>query len=234
MNRTDLLEALQTTIGHRFKDPSLLETALTHRSFTNESQDPMEDNERLEFLGDAVVNLVVADRTYALEPDWDEGRLTRLKALVVCGPALAEKASDLGLGELLLLGRGAARSDRVGQASSALSNVFESVVGAVYLDGGFDTAQRFILSQLDPAIQACLERGRLTDPKSSLQAACLRESHQTPVYQVVGREGPDHAPQFTIRVVLPDGVGHEGTGGSRKEAEQAAALNALNALGIGC
>lgn len=234
MNRKDALDSLQALIGHRFDDPSLLETALTHRSFTNESPEALEDNERLEFLGDAVVNLVVAQEAYSLEPAWDEGRLTRLKALVVCGPALAERGRELGLGELLLLGRGAARGDRVDQAASVLSNAFESVVGSIYLDAGFEAARGFVLAQLGPVLQQCRERGHMTDPKSSLQAACLRDAHQTPVYQVVGREGPAHAPEFTIRVVLPDGSGHEGKGGSRKEAEQAAALAALTALGIQC
>lgn len=234
MNRTEALDSLQESIGYVFQDGSLLETALTHRSYCNENKNAMEDNERLEFLGDAVVNLAIAASAYRIEPEWDEGRLTRLKALVVCGTALGLRGRALGLGHLLRLGKGAAREDRVGDTSSVLSDVFEALVGAIFQDGGFEPAQRFVLEQLEPYLQECHDRGRMTDPKSALQAICLKKARSTPDYGITSREGPAHDPQFEVRVTLPDGSSYEGTGRSRKEAEQAAALTALEALGEEC
>ncbi|NOZ01595.1 MAG: ribonuclease III [Deltaproteobacteria bacterium] len=200
MNQSESYETLENAMGYRFRNRDLLQTALTHSSYCNESKEPVEDNERLEFLGDAVVNLVIASEAYALESKWDEGRLTRLKALVVCGSTLAERGRALGLGSMLRLGKGAAREDRIGNTPGVLGDAFEAVTGAVFLDGGFDRAREFVLSQLKPVLLECHERGRMTDAKSALQAWCLKVSHKTPDYQVQSTDRP--TPLF-LRSWLP-------------------------------
>jgi len=227
MNRDDALEAVEDSIGYSFSDRALLDTALTHSSYRNEARDSVDDNERLEFLGDAVVNLVIAARSFLLEPDADEGRMTRLKARVVCRDALARRGRALGLGDCLLLGRGADSEDRAGASDSVLSNVFEAVVGAMFLDAGYKRAGIFVTGQLGPLLEECIDNGHLVDAKSSLQAFCLRTSEETPQYSVQATEGPSHAPLFTVRVSLPDGHSFQGMGRSKKDAEQAAAEEAL-------
>lgn len=218
---------VETTSGYRFTSRPLLEQELTHASFCNESKDPCLDNERLEFLGDAVVSTVVAAVAYELFPDATEGELTRLKAAVVSEPALAERGLALRLGECLRLGRGAAMGDRVAHMPSVLANAFEALAGAIYLDGGFEAGRAFVLSQLQPLLVRARAEGRGSDPKSSLQVLCLRTSHAVPRYSVVSSTGPSHHPHFVVQVTLFDDRTFTGSGRSKKEAEQAAALAAM-------
>lgn len=224
------LQDFQDAVGIAFRDPSLLLAALTHASFCNEARDPTPDNERLEFLGDAVLNTVVAAAAFERFPSAREGDLTRMKAVVVSEPSLAERARDLRLGDALRLGKGAAMGDRVSDMPSVLADAFEALVGAIYLDGGFEAARAFVLAQLGPLLDRAAAEGANTDPKSALQVRCLKEARTVPRYEIVALAGPSHAPSFTARVLLPDGTTFTGQGRCKKDAEQAAAEAALRWL----
>ena len=221
---------VESTSGYTFSSRALLEEALTHASFCNESKDPCPDNERLEFLGDAVVSTVVSALAFELFPDAHEGELTRLKAVVVSEPALAERGRELRLGECLRLGRGAATGDRVAAMPSVLANAFEALAGAIYLDGGFEAARKFVLSQLQPLLVRARAEGRGSDPKSTLQVLCLKTSHAVPRYTVLSSTGPSHQPHFVVQVTLFNERSYTGAGRSKKEAEQAAAHAALTSV----
>lgn len=224
-----LIRDFQEATGLTFRDPALLLAALTHTSFCNEARNPTPDNERLEFLGDAVLNTVVAATAFERFPTSSEGDLTRLKAVVVSEPSLAERARVLGIGSFLRLGKGAANGDRVSDMPSVLADAFEALVGALYLDAGFEAARTFVVAQLGPLLDRAAAEGRTSDPKSMLQVRCLKETRTVPRYEIVGLEGPSHAPVFTARVTLPDGVVFTGQGRCKKDAEQAAAEAALAA-----
>lgn len=228
MNRPTVdIARLQEAVGHVFSDVALLMQALTHTSFSNESPDPVQHNERLEFLGDAVINTVVAIEAYRRFPDADEGVLTRLKAVVVARPSLARQAEALNLGEYLRLGRGAASQDEVSAKASVLSDAFEALVGALFIDGGFAVAEAFISAHLAPELDRVKAEHAEVDAKTALQIACLKQFHEAPLYEITDRCGPSHDPMFTIRVVLPQGTAFEARAGTRKAAEQAAAALAL-------
>jgi ribonuclease-3 len=222
---------VEEVTGYSFRDRSLLVAALTHASFCNEAKDPTPDNERLEFLGDAIVNAVVAASAFRRFPDAREGDLTRLKAAVVSEPALAERARELGLGDCLRLGKGAAHGDQVGNMPSVLSDAFEALVGAIFMDGGFEAARQFVQAQLDPLLDRAASDRDTTDAKSALQVRCLKSSKVVPRYTTLGHSGPAHSPCFTVQVALTGGRTFTGTGRSKKEAEQAAAHEALRWLG---
>lgn len=224
------LQAFQQDLGLWFRRPELLQAALTHASYCNEARDPTPDNERLEFLGDAILNTVIAAAAFQRFPTAREGDLTRMKALVVSEPSLATQARVLRLGDFLRLGKGAATGDRVSDMPSVLADTFEALVGAIYLDAGFEAAQSFVLAQLGPMLNRAATEGSSTDPKSALQVRCLKESRTVPRYEIVALEGPSHAPAFTARVLLPDGTTFTGQGRCKKDAEQAAAEAALAAL----
>ncbi len=227
MDRNPLWQARES-VGHPFRDLSLLETALTHPSYCNEERPSVPDNQRLEFLGDAVVNLAVAAALYERLPDADEGCLTRARAHLVSRHSLAEAARRLGVGPYIRVGRGARLHDSAPGRDSVLSAVFEAIVGAVYLDAGFETAAAFVLKYLhfDPAKGT---REVEKDPKTALQEHCQALYQATPRYYVRSRTGPPHAPRFEVQVTLPDGRAWRGEGGSRKQAEQEAARKALEA-----
>jgi ribonuclease-3 len=224
------MDALEAALGHAFRDRSLLVAALTHASFRNESRDDVADNERLEFLGDAIVGTVIAAAAFERFPGATEGELTRVKAAVVAGPSLAEQARILDLGSHLRLGRGAAVADRASGIPSVLADTFEAVVGAVYLDGGFEAARAFVLRRLGAALDAAAAPGAMEDAKSILQVDCLKRDHEAPRYEVTCHAGPPHAPRFTVVVTLPDGRTFEGTGRTKKDAEQSAAAEAVRSL----
>lgn len=214
--------------GYTFKRPELLELALTHASYRNEHTDVPGDNERLEFLGDSVIHAIVAHMVYEACPEATEGFLTRLKARLVCTDALAQCARALSLGDMLRVGRGANCCDQVGHRETVLESCFEAVVGAVYLDGGFDAAYEMVSVLLGPVMQALVQRpDRLKDPKTLLQEKCLAKYHEVPEYRVVGGTGPSHRPKFTVEVALPDGSRYQGQGRSRRAAEMEAARQAL-------
>jgi ribonuclease-3 len=218
---------LEAAIEYTFKDRALLEKALTHSSFCNETKEAVSDYERLEFLGDAIISTVVAESAYRLFADAREGELTRLKSVVIAEPCLAKKARELSLTKYLRLGHGAATADRAAYAPGVQCDAFEALVGAIYLDGGFETASRFVNSQLAPELTAAREEGRQVDAKTDLQMVTYGTNHKPPTYQVIESTGPAHAPAFVVEVLLPDGRTFRGRGKSKKEAQQAAATLAL-------
>ncbi len=216
-------------LSHPFRRLPLLAAAFTHRSYANETPGIKESNQRLEFLGDAVLGLVVSQHCYEQFPDWPEGELSKVRAAVVCEPALARCARALGMGEVLLLGRGEAATGGRDRDSN-LADTFEAVVGAIYLDGGLAAAQPFVLQALAPELAAVRAGVRAGDYKTQLQEHLQRFSAESPTYRLVAEEGPDHAKTFTMAVHWGGRVLGRGTGHSKKEAEQEAARQALAAL----
>ena len=224
MDETDPQASLQASMGHRFRDPSLLHLALTHASAKSNS-DP--SNERLEFLGDAVLGMVVGHFLYWAFPDLDEGHLTRMRSGVVSTPALARFAGVLGVVPLIRIGKGLHRE---ALPASVLANVVEGVIGAVFLDGGLDAARRMILWGLCEPIEDELNQRSDRNWKSLLQEHTQQFDKVTPTYVVVSEHGPDHEKEFVV-AALVDGVEHgRGAGASKKLAEQAAAKQAFEAL----
>ncbi len=225
-NRVDISE-LERNVGHKFNDIDLILKALTHSSFCNETEDDVSDNERLEFLGDAIISTVIAEAAFRLFPDAREGELTRLKSVVVAQPSLAATATRLEIGKFLRLGHGAAVADQAATHPSVLCDAFEAVIGAIFLDGGFEKARQVVLGLLAGELEKARREGRHIDPKTELQMLTYGLAHKPPAYSVVETEGPAHAPVFTVQVTLPDGTGYRASGRSRKQAEQAAAGMAL-------
>ncbi|MBI4386058.1 MAG: ribonuclease III [Elusimicrobia bacterium] len=217
------MSGLEEAIGYRFRVPGLLATALTHKSFAAGSRAP-HANERLEFLGDSVLSAVVAHRLYEAFPDQDEGILSKRKSQLVSQRALARWALELELGRHLRLGGG---EDSSGgrQRPSILANCLEALIGAVYLDGGFDAAQRFIGHWLTRRRES-----EEPDYKSRLQEMLQKRYKTPPEYEVLGTAGPDHDMTFTVAVRLRKEFLGRGVGKSKKEAEQAAARNAIEKL----
>lgn len=210
--------------AHAFQDPALLRRALVHRS-----ADHPEDNERLEFLGDAVVGLVVAEELLQRAgPDVGEGPLTRARAQVVRREGLAAAARDLDLGERLVLGEGERRAGGADK-DRILCGAFEALVGAVFLDGGYQSAREFCLQSLSTAVREALEKAPLRDPKSELQELTQEHGQGLPRYQLLEQEGEPHRPRFRVRVEVGC-VAASGEGGSKKEAEREAARGALEIL----
>ena len=224
---TDLGE-LARRVGHSFDDPSLLRRALAHRSWCAETPGE-ESNERLEFLGDAVLGWVIADIVYREHAELPEGSLTDLRKSVVSAVALAEVAAEIGLGPYILLGKG---EEAAGGSTkpSILSDAFEAVLGAVYLDGGPDAAYGMVESLVAPKMIQSVDRLDQLDHKTQLQELCARSGLPAPVYELTS-VGPDHAKVFTARVVVADRVVGEGEGRTKKSAEQVAAAQACADLG---
>lgn len=218
--------SLEESISYHFKNPALLRQALTHRSFVNESGSHSPDNERLEFLGDAVINLVVSQYIFERMSDADEGMLTRARAGIVSRRSLADAARTIDLGKYLLMGHGARNRDKVFEQDSVLCGAFEALIGAVFLDSGFEAAQEVVMRLLGPNFSAPSEQA-IKDPKSTLQELCQERFQALPKYEVLSRSGPDHDPTFEVEVVLPDGRSWIGVGRSRKEAEMHAASTAI-------
>ncbi len=222
------MKTLEEKLGYHFRDPSLLENALTHSSYANEHHmGSIHSNERLEFLGDSVLGMVTADSLYHTFPNLPEGELTRLRANLVCEGSLAMVARQLDLGSYLKLGKGEAGGGG-GQRPSIIADAVEAVLAAVYLDGGISQArrivQRFILSNIDQVQEAS------RDHKTYLQELVQRKSGQSLSYRLIGESGPDHNKAFTMEVLL-NGVGvGSGSGRSKKEAEQMAAKAAIARL----
>jgi ribonuclease-3 len=230
---SDGRDTFEARLGYRFRDRSLLEAALTHRSFSYEAGDAATENyERLEFLGDALIGFVVADWLAAKDPTADEGELTRRRQALIRMESLAEAARRSGVGERLRLGRGEEATG--GRAKpSILADTFEALTAAIYKDGGLRPARAFVSRHLRAELQATV-RGLIParDFKSRLQELCQSRSRQTPRYRVVATSGLAHALTFEAEAVLDDKVLAKGRGASRKQAEQAAALAALTELGL--
>lgn len=216
--------------GLTFAEPSLLLRALTHRSYLNEHVEALEDNERLEFLGDAVLDFLSGAWLYGAFPEMDEGQLTRLRSSLVRTERLASFAQDLRLGEALRLGRGEEASGGR-QRPALLCAVFEALVGAIYLDAGLEAVARFMDTRWQSAIEVILRDETHFDPRSLLQMWAQAELGQTPRYQTIHSSGPDHARQFEVEVHLGNGIRGRGHGFSKQDAAQEAAADALAKIG---
>lgn len=221
------LEELEKRIGYTFRDKKLLRQALTHSSFANEQKiNKLEDYERLEFLGDAVLELVSSDFLFHANPQMPEGKLTKLRSSMVCEPALAYCARDLELGQYMLLGKGEEATGGRGR-DSITSDVMEAVMGAMYLDGGFQAAHdfihRFVLSDLENKIL-------FYDSKTVLQEMIQTMPEAAFEYVLTGEEGPDHDKEFLVDAVLDGQLIGKGRGRTKKAAEQQAAYEAILAL----
>jgi ribonuclease-3 len=215
--------------GLQFNDPQLIRRALTHSSYINENPDILEDNERLEYLGDAALDFLTAAWLYQQFPEMDEGQLTRLRSALVRTEQLAQFAEGIGLGEVILLGRGE-ESSGGRQRPSLLCDVFESLIGALYLDSGLDTVAEFLEPRFQSAVDKVLEDESLLDPRSMLQIWAQAELGETPRYRTVDSMGPDHAREFVVEVTVGDGPSGRGQGRSKQEAAQAAASDILQTI----
>lgn len=230
-NPIENVTSLQGVLGVSFSDPTLLLTAITHRSYLNEHREATwEHNERLEFLGDAVLELVVTDYLFKQYPDKPEGELTAIRAALVNTNSLAAASEVLGINQYLLMSKGEAKDE--GRARLyILANVFESCIGAMYLDQGYDTAQAFIASRLFKNTEEIIEKRLWQDAKSRFQEVAQEHASITPTYETVAQEGPDHDRIFTVGVFLRHEKVAEGKGRSKQEAEQQAAQAAVIAKG---
>lgn len=222
---------LEEAIGHRFADRRRLLEALTHRSFANEQPDSASlDNERLEFLGDAVLGLVVSELLFDRHPALDEGQLSRARAFLVSAANLVVHAGQLELGEYLQLGRGEEKSGGR-QKAALLVDAFEALIGALYLDGGLDAVRRFLDNRIGDQISSVRINGYdLKDSKSILQERLHTLEGGEVEYRLVGESGPDHQKTFHVEARVGGDAVSEGTGPTKKSAEQAAAMHALEAL----
>ena len=222
------MEQLQNNLGYQFKNPALLARALTHSSYANERHVNTGDNERLEFLGDSVLGFITAEYLFANHRDFPEGELTKLRAYAVCEKSLFAYAEEIGLGNYLKLGKG---EERTGGRTrpSVLSDAFEAVIAAIYLDGGMDEAKKFVLRFVVPYVEA---KPTFKDYKTMLQEVVQKNQGETLEYVLVSETGPDHDKCFTVEVHLNSNVIGRGVGGSKKKAEQNAAKEALELMGI--
>lgn len=220
------LKDLERKLGYGFKDRNLLVTAVTHTSYANEHRkEHCHHNERLEFLGDAVLEIVSSEYLFRKYPEKQEGELSKLRASMVCEPSLAKCAHDLGLPDYLRLGKG---EEQMGgrHKDSITSDATEAVIGAIYLDGGFDPAKEFVM---DHILLDLTSRDLFVDEKTRLQDM-VQDKYQNVEYRLISEAGPDHHKTFTSAAYIGDKKIGEGTGRTKKAAEQNAALMALKAL----
>lgn len=219
------------TIGYTFKNPFILKNALTHSSYINESKQAYSaNNERLEFLGDAILDAVISDYLYHRLEDVEEGQLTKLRSLVVCERSLMECATRLGIGRHLYLGKGEENSGGRSR-TSILADAMEAVIGGVYLDGGWETSADFVLHILKDTIEDALAGKLYSDYKTELQERLQVNGEVAIHYEVEREEGPDHDKTFYVRLTANEKSIGTGEGRSKKEAEQQAAKAALGKMG---
>lgn len=220
-------KTLEENLGYKFKDKQLLQTAFTHRSYLNEHpSEDLNNNERLEFLGDAILSFIVSRHLFENYPDHPEGDLTNLRAAVVQATALANVSRQLGLGNYLLLSRGEEASGGR-ERQYLLANTFESFLGALYLDQGLQAAERFVYDNIIPLLKNIIDNNLFKDSKSLLQEKTQEVFGVTPSYQVMSESGPDHQKMFKVAVFVQDRQFAEGEGNSKQSAEQEAAHGAL-------
>lgn len=233
MRPADRADTQDGWLPHRFRDPSLLDEALTHKSYANENRGAaLRHNERLEFLGDAVLSLIITEHLASRYPGMREGALSKLKAGLVSEVSLAAAARRLNLGSRLRLGRGEERS-RGREKSSLLANALEALIAAVYLDGGLEASRAFVLDVLGEELQETeLTRANPggSDYKTRLQEWCQKHRKSLPLYRTLQETGPDHRKIFEVEVIMGDLTIGRGQGLSKKEAEQEAARSALERL----
>ena len=229
--RIQELTSLQKKIGYTFQDILLLNKALTHKSYVNENSESLKDNERFEFLGDSVLDLIVSGYMIKTFPDFAEGTLSKIRAAVVNESCLAELARQIDLGVYLLLGKGEASSGGR-EKNSLLANAYEALAGAVYFDSGLDTAVEIYLPVLSKEIAKYAETARFRDYKSELQEYTQTHFNCIPKYQIVNEKGPAHAKEFEVTVLVEESIRGNGNGKSKKEAEQGAAKTALESFNL--
>lgn len=218
---------LEKRLGVKFEDRSFLKQALTHRSYLNENRAwPLGHNERLEFLGDAVLELIVKEFLFRKYPSIQEGLLTAYRSGLVNNVTLSDTAVELGLNDFLLMSKGEAKDTGRARAQ-ILANTFESIVGALYLDQGYESARTFVARFLLPKMDEIVEGGLWRDPKSQLQEAAQEHLRLTPTYEVLEEKGPDHGRQFIVGVYFGSDLVARGQGGAKQLAEADAAKTAL-------
>ncbi len=220
------MHPLEERIGYQFQNPQLLREALTHPSVAHERQRKQFDNQRLEFLGDAVLQLVITEHLFARYGEAGEGRLTTRRSRLVSRESLKVRAAVLDLGQHLLMGRGEEASGGR-QRDSTLGDAFEALLGAIYLDSDLETARRFILGEMKADLDRLEEEPLEVNPKGQLQELLQAISPRSPSYKLLSQEGREHERVFQVRVVWEDQILGEGSGRSKKQAETAAALAAL-------
>ena len=223
------LDKLQRIIYVKFKNKSLLKRALTHRSYVNESGKSARDNERLEYLGDSVLALVVNEYLFKHYEDYKEGNLAKIKSAVVSEVTLAKVAKDLNLGGFILMGKGEESSggrDR----PSILSNTLEAVIGAVYLDSGLKSSRKFVLSLFKKDIERIDNLTYLRDPKTTLQEYVQKKYKERPLYEIINERGPDHNKEFTVKLIINGRDIISAKGSSKRRAEMNAATISLEKI----
>ncbi len=223
------MEKLEKNLQYTFKDKSLLANALSHSSYANESGEGISSNERLEFLGDSVLSLVVSDYLYK-HYDTPEGELTKLRAALVCEASLYDFAKQLELSEFILLGKGE-RNYKGGERPSILADAFEAVLAAIYLDGGIEPARKLVLRFVKEDLLHT-EKISFKDYKTKLQEVIQKNPEEKLEYVLIKESGPDHDKEFTVEIRLNSNVIGSGVGRSKKSAEQAAACEALQLMGL--
>ena len=224
------LKAIEEKLGVKFNDPKLLGRALVHRSYLNEALGKeLESNERLEFLGDAILSFVISRWLFADFPQYPEGVLTTLRSSIVRTTALARIAREIGIGEYLLMSKGEKESG--GQENpSILADTMEAIIGAIYLDQGVKTIDRFIKTKFADLVTQVSQSGNIKDAKSLFQEKAQANTKFTPVYKTLHETGPDHAKTFTVGVFLKDELIAQGQGKSKQVAEEKAAREALKKI----
>ena len=224
------MQTLEARLKYKFNNIELLKNALVHSSYANEVRGNTHSNERLEFLGDSVLSIIVAEHIFNTYPTTPEGELTRMRASLVCEKTLCAFSRELGLGEYLLLGRG---EDKNGgrERDSILADAFEAVLAAIYLDGGMHAAKTHILNTVLRDLEHHSDEDSFKDYKTTLQEIIQRNPEESVSYTLIDETGPDHDKQFTVAVKLNSNVIGTGVGKSKKQAEQMAACQALKLMG---
>lgn len=230
MNQMKILQqnipAIEAKLGYTFQDSSLLILAFVHRSYINENRSITQHNERLEFLGDAVLGMIISDYLYRFLPTTAEGQLSYLRSRLVEAASCVNYMQSLNIASFVLLGKGEKMNDGRGR-DSILADLFEAIMGAIYLDGGLEAAKQFLFRNFTSHIDAILKTP-LRNWKALLQDLCQKKFQQTPVYQVLQATGPDHSKIFEISVLINQKEVGRGKGASKKEAQQAAAADAIS------
>jgi len=231
-NREKELDKLQAALGIKFNDKRMLNQALVHRSYLNEHSSGLSDNERLEYLGDSVLGLVVNEYLFKQFENYSEGELAKIKSVVVSENILSEIALELGIGSFILMGKG---EDVTGgrKRASILANALEAIIGAYYLDSGFKDLRRFVLGFLKQHIEKVNSMTYQRDPKTTLQEYVQKKYKGRPVYEVVAENGPDHDKEFSVRLLINGKEIVTSTGGSKRKAEMNAAASTLRKLETG-
>ncbi|MFZ5352600.1 MAG: ribonuclease III [Bacillota bacterium] len=229
--RASQLKQVQEKIGYSFKDLSLLNTALTHSSYSGSKTEELEHNERLEFLGDSILNMTISLYLYKKCKDMPEGMLTRTRAAIVCEQSLHAASESINIGEYLLMSRGEENTGGRKRAS-ILADAFEALIAAVFIDGGINKARAFVIDALKDTIEASISNKVITDYKSFLQEHVQKYSLGKLIYQLLDEKGPDHDKIFEMALYLDEKLLGSGSGRSKKDAQQAAAKAAIENLGI--